>query len=304
MLVVVVDVVLDFGHKLLDTSERSAPDSFLSDDIEPDLDLIQPGGIGRGVMDVPSFMRGKPSLDFRMFVRGIVVDHDMHIELLRNVLLYMLQERQILLMPVSPFALGEHLTVGNVESGKERRRAVSFIIVGDPLNISQTHRQHGLCSFQGLDLALFIDAEHDGILWGAQVEPHDITDFFHKERIGRELEVSLPVRLKPEGLPDAVDGRAGDSCFPCDRADCPVCPICGFGLQGPTDQRCDSLIRDRPRASRLQFVVESLDTVIEVAFAPQTDRLLAVAKFLSDQSARQTIGCHEHDACAHNKSVW
>ena len=100
MPVVVVDVVLDFSSKFFDTLERSTPDRFLRDNVEPDFDLVQPGGVGWSIVDVPSFMGSEPTLDSRMLVCGIVVNHDVHIELLRDVLLDMLQERQVFLMPV------------------------------------------------------------------------------------------------------------------------------------------------------------------------------------------------------------
>ena len=40
------DVVLDLGSKFFDTLERSAPNRFLRDNVEPDFDLVQAGGVG------------------------------------------------------------------------------------------------------------------------------------------------------------------------------------------------------------------------------------------------------------------
>ena len=134
-------------------------------------------------MDVPSFMGCKPTLDVRVLVGGIVVNHDMHFKFLRNIVFDMFEERQILLMPVSSLTLSKHLAVGNVECSKEGCRTMSLIVVSNAFNVSEAHRQHWLSVFQCLDLALFIDTQHDGILRRTQVEPYNIADFFHKERI-------------------------------------------------------------------------------------------------------------------------
>ena len=85
-----IDVVLDLGNEFFDALEGSTSDSFLGNDVEPDFDLIEPGGIGRSVMHVPSFVGGQPALYLWMLVCRIVVDHDVHIELRRNVLFDML----------------------------------------------------------------------------------------------------------------------------------------------------------------------------------------------------------------------
>jgi hypothetical protein len=49
-------------------------------------------------------------------------------------------------------------------------------------------RQARLGSVQRLYLALFIDAQHDGVLRRVQVEPEDIGAFLGEQRIGADLE--------------------------------------------------------------------------------------------------------------------
>ena len=119
-------------------------------------------------------------------------------------------------MSVPALTLGQHLAVGNIKRGEEGCRSMSFIVMSDSLDISQAHRQHGLSSFQGLDLTLFVHTQHDCILGRAQIEPDDVTDFFHKERVRRQLKVPLSMGLKAKGLPDAVDGGIGDPGLPRD----------------------------------------------------------------------------------------
>jgi len=54
--VVVLHEGLDLFHEISDTPEGASPDRPLCDDVEPDLDLVEPRGVGRGVvhMDAPS----------------------------------------------------------------------------------------------------------------------------------------------------------------------------------------------------------------------------------------------------------
>ena len=145
---------------------------------------------------------------------GVVVDDEVHIKLPWNVLIHILQERQVFLMTVPALALGQHLAVGNIEGGKEGGRPMPFVVVSDSLNISQAHRQQWLSPVQGLDLTLFVDTQYDRILRRAQIEADNVTDFFHKERVGRQLEVPLAMGLQAKRLPDAVDTRRGDPGFP------------------------------------------------------------------------------------------
>ena len=48
----VFDVGIDLVDQVLHAAERASPDRSLGDDVEPDLDLVQPGGVGRGVVHV------------------------------------------------------------------------------------------------------------------------------------------------------------------------------------------------------------------------------------------------------------
>ena len=53
----------------------------------------------------------------------------------------MAEKGEELLMPMAPFALGEHVAALDVECGEERRRAVPEVIVGHALEVTQAHRQ-------------------------------------------------------------------------------------------------------------------------------------------------------------------
>ena len=126
----------------------------LGDDREPALDLVQPRGIGGRVVDVVTPPIPEPGSHFRMLVGGVVIDDEMHVEVRRHIRIDMLEEGEELLVTMLSPALGQHLTIGNVESGEQRRRPVPDIIVGDALDVAEPERQDRLRSLERLDLAL------------------------------------------------------------------------------------------------------------------------------------------------------
>jgi len=49
---------------------------------------------------------------------------------------------------------------------------------------------------EGLNLALFVDAQHQGAIRRRQVEADDVAHFVDEERVARELEGLTPMRLQ------------------------------------------------------------------------------------------------------------
>ena len=91
---------------------------------------------------------GQPAFDAGMFVRGVVVNDQVHLQVLGHVLLDLSEEIQIFLMPVPLATLREHFAVGRIQGGKQRGGPVTSIIVGHSLDVAQSHRQHRLGTFQ------------------------------------------------------------------------------------------------------------------------------------------------------------
>jgi hypothetical protein len=65
---------------------------------------------------------------------------------------------------------------GHVEGGEEAGDAVADVVAGAPLRRSGHHRQHRLGPVEGLDLGLLVDAEHDRLVRGVEVEADDVAD--------------------------------------------------------------------------------------------------------------------------------
>ena len=108
-------------------------------------------------------------------------------------------------------AVADHLAGGDIESGKQRRRAVANVVVAAPLRLAGAHRKQRLGAIERLDLALLVDAQHHGMLGRAQVEPDDVAHLLDEQRVVGELEGLGAMRLQAEGPPDALHARGGDA---------------------------------------------------------------------------------------------
>ena len=82
--VVVVDEVLDLADELANALERAPTNGALGDDVEPDLHLVEPRGVGRGVMHMEARSRRQPTSHLGVLVGAVVVDDEMNLEILRD----------------------------------------------------------------------------------------------------------------------------------------------------------------------------------------------------------------------------
>ena len=178
--------MLDEGVDLLDqvfhAAERAPADGALGDQTEPARYLIQPRGIGGRVVEVVARPLCQPSSYSGMLVSGVVVDDEMNVEILRHAGIEAAEEGEKLLMPVAGLAFGEDGAGGDVEGSKQRGGTVADVIVGDAFPVAQSHGQHGRGAVQGLNLAFFVHAQHQGVLGRVQIEANDIPHFLDKLR--------------------------------------------------------------------------------------------------------------------------
>ena len=64
--------------------------------------------------------------------------------------------------------------------GEQRRRAVAFVVLGAPLDLTRPQWPQRLGAVQRLDLALFIDTEHQSPLRRVEVEADNVTYFLNE----------------------------------------------------------------------------------------------------------------------------
>ena len=75
-----------------------------------------------------------------------------------------------LLVSMALIALPDDLAFQQLDGGKQRRRFVAFVVMGHRAAASLLQRQRGLSPVQGLNLALLVHAEHDGLLGRIEIE--------------------------------------------------------------------------------------------------------------------------------------
>ena len=73
-------------------------------------------------------------------------------------------------MAMARGGVGKHLAGKVVQGGKEGHRSVPIVVVGLGANVSLAQGQAGLGALEGLTLALFITAEHQGPIRRIEVE--------------------------------------------------------------------------------------------------------------------------------------
>ena len=84
---------------------------------------------------------------------------------------------------------------------------MAIVVVGLGANVSLAQRQARLGAFEGLALALFITAEHQGPIRRIEVEAHHVPKLFLKPKVLGELEIAHPVRAAAYG-PTRVAARS------------------------------------------------------------------------------------------------
>lgn len=184
----------------------------------------------------------------------------------------MAQKLKELLVAVAGFALRDNLTGGHIKCGKQSGCAVTDVIVGDALNISQAHGQEGLHAVKGLDLAFFVHAQDHCLVRGVEIEPHDISNLLDEEGVLGEVEIALAVGRKGKGAPDAADGGFGDAGLLRHRATTPVCTVAGRGLNGLVEQRGYLFIRDGARPTWAKFIMQPLKALFRKSSPPFAHR--------------------------------
>jgi len=162
-------VISNRSYQLTDAAEGSSPDAFVGDFREEAFHQIQPGSAGGSEMPVITGVLGKPSLHLGMGMGAIVIEDEVNRQLARGAALDAVQKAQKLLMAVARHAVSQNLAVQHVQRREQGRGSMALVIMGLPFGDSWAQRQNRLGAIQSLNLALFVHAQHQGLLWRVQV---------------------------------------------------------------------------------------------------------------------------------------
>ena len=119
----------------------AALDLLVGEESKPAFYLIEPGGAGRGEVEVIARVAGEPRFDGWRFVGGVIVEHQMDIEIGRHGLLDLREEVAEFDRTVTLVAAANDPAGGNVQGGEQRGRAMPRVIMAAPLGLPRPHRQ-------------------------------------------------------------------------------------------------------------------------------------------------------------------
>src|SRR5262249_40189065 len=156
------------------------------------------------------------------------------------------------------------------------------IIMGHAFDVAQAHGQHGLGTVQGLDLAFFIDREHQRMIGRVQVQADYVAYLLDEEGIGGKFETPSSVGLQAEGLKQAMHGGTGDAAGLGGLSNAPVRARSWFAGERAFQQRRNLLIVDAVGTAGRQLVVEPGQAMPNESLPPLADRGIRPAQTAGD----------------------
>jgi len=205
--IVAGDECVDVGDEFWNALEGRAVERFAGQDREPDFNLVEPGGMCRGVMKPHVSVSLQPHVAFGL-MGGEIIEDDMDFTRWMSGD-DMVHEVQKLDAP-SPFVvLADDCPAGEIECREERRRSMPFVVVRLPGHGAPVRKfQVTLRAFERLDRGLFVDRQYDGVLGRGHVEADDLGRLRHEVGIVAHAprlaarNIDFPGAKKP---PDVLD---------------------------------------------------------------------------------------------------
>jgi hypothetical protein len=187
---VFANVAANGGDQGRHAAEGASPQALARDLGEEALDEIEPRGSGRGEVELKPRMLPEPRRYRRMLVRAVVVENEMNGLTARRPLIDGVQKRDELGMGVARLTPLDHVPLEDIQRRKEGGRPVPLIVMRLAHRHPRPQRQDRLGAIQRLNLALLIDAQHQGLRRRVQIEADNVPQFAHEFRIAAELKVS------------------------------------------------------------------------------------------------------------------
>ena len=140
---------------------------------EPDLDLIEPRGIGRGVMESDVGMGAQKALNGCRFMSRKVVGDDMNTGFGRLSSDHLGKKFHELSAGMAVCCLSQDLASGCVQGRIERKSAVAKVFESVTFGPSGREGQDGIETIKSLNGTLFIDTENSRMGRRLQIETDD-----------------------------------------------------------------------------------------------------------------------------------
>lgn len=204
-------VSADGMGKLWNAGKATSPDTLLGEVSEPSLHKVHPGRAGRDEVQVETRVSAQPFLHIGLSVGPVIVQDQVEGHVSRELPVQSPQEAQELLVPVARETLPNHPPVQNIERRKKRGDTVPQVVMGHGSTAPLFYGQPGLGALQGLNLALLVNTQDNGLIGRVQVQPYDISELLGETRVSGELESLGTVRLKSVSVPYPVNSGVADA---------------------------------------------------------------------------------------------
>jgi hypothetical protein len=119
---------------------------------EPALHLVKPGSAGGREMQVIAGVSSEPGSDRRCLVGGVIVEHQVDVEIGWHGLFDRGQEPAEFDGAVALVATADDPAGGDVKNREQRGRAVALVVMTASLDLSRSHRQQRLRAVERLNL--------------------------------------------------------------------------------------------------------------------------------------------------------
>src|SRR6516165_5347215 len=186
--------VLDRLLEVLDSAKARAGQGLSGKNAKPDLYLIEPACRRWREVKRDIGVRGQPS--FVLFVGTVVVENDVDLAIGGLIVNELGHEGLEIDALLGLCGLAADEPGGDFQGGKEVDRAVSLVGALEALDdLTAAGLNIAGRPFQGLDRRLFVDAEHQRVVWGVEVQANNIGRFCRKLRVGTDTPRAMPAPL-------------------------------------------------------------------------------------------------------------
>ena len=195
--VVIVEETIDRGLEVGDGSENAVFQAAFDEGCEETLNGVEPGGRGRGEVEGPSRIARQPLAHDRMLVSSVIVEDGVDGLASGDLALNCVEKANELLVSMALHVAADHGSIEDVHRRKQSRRPVPLVVVGHGSGAAFFDRQAGLGAVEGLDLALFVDREDDGMRRRIDIEADHVAQLVDEFGILGELELPNAVGCSP-----------------------------------------------------------------------------------------------------------
>ena len=122
----------------------------------------------------------QPGAHLGLLVGRIIVENDVDGLVGRQFGFDGVEEPDELLMPVTLHVAADHRSIEDIERGEQGGGAISLVVVGHGRPAATLEWQPWLRAIKRLDMALFVNRQHDGVGWRRDIKPDNIVKLLGK----------------------------------------------------------------------------------------------------------------------------